>query len=109
MLVNDLGEFFETLDEAIVVDAIAIAPARSRRVVHSRRLDHDEARAAPCHAFVEREHLGSHVCVTLVPHEHAGAGLDDAVAGGYRTDLARGEQSFVLLSHSVQRPFPMPE
>ena len=108
VFVDDVHQFFQPLDEAVVVDAVARAPAGARRVVDGGRLDDDEPRAAARHALVECQHFRPHVSVVLVPHEHAGAGLENAIPGGDRPDLAGGEERLVRRGHS-QCPFEAPE
>ena len=106
VLVHSFGEPLEAGDEAVVVEVklhslvAAVGEVMDvldgEGVFRTARFHHQETHAALRQAFVVGDHALAHSLVGFHVGRAVG-GLDDAVTGGDRTDLARLHQPLVTL------------
>ena len=94
MLVDYLGQFAETLDIPVIVNAVPPPPAGTQGVINNRGLDYQQADAAPGDGVIEGLDFLIHLEFVLVPVEHGRTRFHHPVPRLYRADIAGFQQLF---------------
>jgi hypothetical protein len=92
---DDLDQFAESLDILVIIETISLPPTYAARVINRRGFHDQQADASSGDSLIKCQHFGTHMQIILVPHEHAGDGLDDSVPGFDRPDAAGFEKLFI--------------